>query len=124
MKYYYKLVTYTILGILFISCNDNYSRKDHKYTTKLKQGLFVETFTVFGSGAFGTDKVSDYLTDSILFRKYIGSFYEGVENYYYKVSNDTIYVEKYKVGIYVKGKTLLHREQLIISELKKLKNIK
>lgn len=124
MKYYYKLVTYTILGILFISCNDNYSRKDHKYTTKLKQGLFVETFTVFGSGAFGTDKVSDYLTDSILFRKYIGSFDEGVENYYYKVSNDTIYVEKYKVGIYVKGKTLLHREQLIISELKKLKNIK
>jgi hypothetical protein len=112
-----------IMSIILFSCNDKYSRKSHNRTTEIKKGLFVETFTVFGSGAFGTDLVTQYLTDSISFRKYIGTFDEGVEYYFYKTSGDTIHIEKYKSGQNIEPKKLLWKEQLFFSELQKTKTI-
>jgi len=119
MRFNFRFSVLIILSILSVSCQDYYSRKSHKRTTELQKELFVETFTIFGSGAYGTDVVTQYLTDSIEFRKYIGTFDEGNEFYYYNISGDTVNVEKYKVGMNGKGKTLLKREQLLISSLKK-----
>lgn len=114
-----------IIGIsLFFSCYDKHSRKSHKRTTELQTNLFVETYTVFGSGALGTDMVTQYLTDSTHFRFYVGTFDEGLEFYYYKISGDTVSIEKYKSGANSKEKELLHREQRLISALKKSGNLK
>lgn len=113
-----------VLSILSVSCQDKYSRKSHNRTTELQKELFVESFTIFGSGAYGTDIVTQYLTDSLKFRKYIGTFDEGNEFYFYKISGDTVNVEKYKVGVNGKGKTLLQQEKLFISALKETNNFK
>jgi len=82
MRFNFRFSVLIILSILSVSCQDYYSRKSHKRTTELQKELFVETFTIFGSGAYGTDVVTQYLTDSIEFRKYIGTFDEGNEFYY------------------------------------------
>jgi len=110
---------------VFVACNDKYSRKELKTTTKLNDyPLYVETYLVYGSGAFGTDIVSEYLTDSATFRKYIGTFDEGPEYYYYKISKDTVYIEKYRSFEGKEPKKLLEKNFLSISELKKMNNVK
>lgn len=54
----------------------------------------VETYTIFGGGAYGSDKVSDYLTDSTNFRVYIGTYDNGDEGYSYECKGDSIKVYK------------------------------
>ena len=88
-----------LILILFFSflqgCIDDRSKEHYKVTYKIGDHLFVEVFTTFGGGAFGGDRVSEYLTDSISFRKYIGTFVDSDEGISYKVVNDTLYIEKY-----------------------------
>jgi hypothetical protein len=98
MSTYYKFVVILLIAILCFSCYDKYSRESHRRSTEFEKGLFVETYTVFGSGAFGTDMVNQYLTDSSTFGKYIGTYDEGTEFFYYRVSGDSIIVDKYKSG--------------------------
>ena len=77
----YSIVILAVIISLISSCSNGQSRKQHKRTTKLIEQLYVETYTVSGSGAFGTDMVSQFLTDSTSFREYIGTFEEGPEYY-------------------------------------------
>ncbi|MBS1524152.1 MAG: hypothetical protein JST19_00800 [Bacteroidetes bacterium] len=39
--------------------------------------LYLEYYTVFGQGAWGADLNSEYLTDSLNFRKYLGTYDEA-----------------------------------------------
>lgn len=118
MKYSIILLLVTI-SISIVMCTNGRNKKHHKDTTKLIEQLYVETYTDFGSGAFGTDIVSDYLTDSISFRKYVGTFDEGPEYYYYNILGDTIYIEKYKSSEDKAPKKLLDKRYLLISDLKR-----
>jgi len=90
-----------LILVLFFSflqgCIDDRSKEHYKATDKIGDHLFVEVFTPFGGGAFGGDRVSEYLTDSISFRKYIGTFVDSDAGISYKVVNDTLYIEKYSM---------------------------
>jgi hypothetical protein len=112
-----------IISVIFFACNDNYSKKSHKWTTELSSGLYIERFTVYGSGAFGTDKVSVYLTDSLFFNLYIGTFDEGNEYYQYSVSGDSIMVKKFiDDDIEPKDRKAIDERLFLLSKLKQLNN--
>ena len=98
-NYFMKKSGEFLILVLFFSflqgCIDDRSKEHYKATDKIGDHLFVEVFTPFGGGAFGGDRVSEYLTDSISFRKYIGTFVDSDAGISYKVVNDTLYIEKY-----------------------------
>jgi hypothetical protein len=63
----------------------NRSKQYHLVTVKLSNipktncpcNLYLEHYSVFQQGAFGTGLNSEYLTDSLNFRKYLGTYDEG-----------------------------------------------
>lgn len=87
-----------LLGlILNIGCVDKKS-KEKLFTTKsVCNNIWREKFSVFSGGAFSAELYSDYITDSVNFRVYIGSHdeYSGFE---YNCNGDTLFVRKFKVN--------------------------
>lgn len=49
-------------------------------------------FCAFGQGAFGGSRDAEWITDSINFRLFLGSFDEIEGGFSYKCNGDTIYV--------------------------------
>ena len=77
------------------SCKNDRNKDKHTSIVRIcTKNLFVETYTIFGGGAYGGDKVSDYLTDSINFRIYIGTYNNGDEAYSYECRGDSINIYK------------------------------
>ena len=70
----------------------------HKRTSILNNScaghLYLETYCVYGGGALSTDMDALYLTDSVNFRKYIGTYDEEDEMISVKCKGDSIIVEK------------------------------
>jgi hypothetical protein len=94
MKLFYRLL-FSILLLCFGGCRSDRSKAEHDTTVAVcNKKLFVEMFTIFGSGAFGGDRVSEYLTDSINFRIYIGTFDNAHEAYSFECFGDSIKVSK------------------------------
>lgn len=88
---------YPFLFFLFFlfSCRNDRNKDTHSSTVMVcNKSLFVETYTIFGNGAYGGDRVSDYLTDSTNFRIYIGTYDNGDEGYSYECKGDSINVYK------------------------------
>ena len=83
---------------LLSSCINDKSKKEHKRTTAIAPNLFVETYTTFGGGAGGGDRVSQYFTDSLNFRIYTGTFIEGHNYIYYECVGDSIKVHRFSEG--------------------------
>lgn len=112
--------------LFFTSCYDKYSKKYYHSTTLLKNGLFVESFTVYGSGASGTDMITDYLTDSLTFRMYAGTYDQGPEYYYYQINGDSILIQKYKSSSESKSKQkeLIDKQLYFLSKLKQSNSYK
>jgi len=80
---------------LLLGCRSDRSKKAYDSTTPVcGNNLFVETFTIFGVGAFGGDRVSEYLTDSTHFRMYIGTFDNAHGGYSYQCYDDSIKISK------------------------------
>ena len=88
------IITFSFLS----SCLNDKSKKEHKRTTIIAPRLFVETYTIFGGGAGGGDRVSQYLTDSLNFRIYIGTFIQEDNYNYYECVSDSIRVHKFIEG--------------------------
>jgi len=88
-----KLFAFLIM-ILLLGCVDKKSKKEYRDTIAVCDNLYVEVYRVFGSGAYGGDLLSDYLTDSTNFRIYIGTYDDYKENYSYKCKGKGIVVEK------------------------------
>ncbi len=94
MKFFYSPPLFIFL-LCFIACRGDRSKAKYDSTVALcNKKLFVETFTIFGSGAFGGDRVSEYLTDSVNFRIYIGTFDNAHEGYSFEYFGDSIKVSK------------------------------
>jgi hypothetical protein len=71
------------------------NKDNHTSTVRICNGtLFIETFTIFGSGSYGGDRVSDYLTDSLDFRIYIGAYDNSDEAYSYECKGDSVKIYK------------------------------
>ncbi len=94
-------IFYIIIVSIILSCTYNKrNKKYHTGTTDIcpHHHLYVETYTVFAEGgAIGGTMASDYLTDSVSFRIYIGTFEEGEETYLYKCADDSIKIEKIRM---------------------------
>ena len=65
-----------------------YSKDNHIVTFILNDSLYVEKYTVFsGGGATVCDSYSYYITDSINFRKYIGSKHNSGDRIFWNIKN-------------------------------------
>jgi hypothetical protein len=86
---------FVLLSFFWSGCSNDKSKKKLSSTVMIcNKILFVESFTIFGSGAYGGDRVSDYLTDSTGFRMYVGTYDNGDEGYSYKCNDDNIIIYK------------------------------
>lgn len=85
MKKLFKALLILISSASLSACNHR-----HQYTVRLKSGLFVECYS---TGIIG-NLSADYLTDSVSFRKYIGTFDDEQGYFYYQCRGDSILVEK------------------------------
>ncbi len=124
-----ELIITLIIGLLIVlfilkKCSlDNESRETLRRTTKICDSVFVETYLIFGQGAFGTDLVSDWLTDNKNFRIYIGTYDEGRDGYWYKCQRDSIFARKKfidnETGIFIRD-SLVFADKIL--DLKKRQN--
>ena len=80
-------MTFSIIISLCFNCGRT---SKYKRTNRLKDDLFIE---IFSAGPIG-NLTTDYLTDSINFRVYIGTFDDESERLFYKVSGDSVTVQK------------------------------
>lgn len=119
MNYIKSLITLFVF-VYFCSCHIKNNKLEYKWTTKIADSLFVETFRVDGFGVYSTDIVSDYLTDSLNFRIKVGTFSEGDEFLYYQIYDNNIKIKK----IESKGNIDIIKDSIMISipKLKELKN--
>ncbi len=87
---------YLIIGIflLAIACVNKHSKKEYKYTNEVCSGLYIETYMVFGIGAYGGDLLSEYMTDSTNFRAYIGTYDDAIGNYSYTCEKNNVFIQK------------------------------
>ncbi len=92
------ILIFMLCLVLVLSCVNSTSKKDYKFTVKVCENIYVESFTVFGSGAFGGDIVSNYLTDSTNFRILIGKYDNNKESYSYKCMDDSVVVERFSIA--------------------------
>jgi hypothetical protein len=93
-----------LLGIFLLMGCSKRNKDHHKLTVNLcnykpngcKCNLYVEVYRVFGMGALGSDLNSHYLTDSVNFRIYLGTYDEADEMIATKCKGDKIYTTKTK----------------------------
>jgi hypothetical protein len=83
--------------LLVGSCTNLRSKKHHFDTITPCDGIYIEKFTVFSGGAYSAEVYSDYLTDSVTFRKYVGSHNDEQKFIYDCRENNLIHVEKIAV---------------------------
>ncbi|MBS1636872.1 MAG: hypothetical protein JST26_13225 [Bacteroidetes bacterium] len=88
-----------LLFVLYKKCSVNSkSRERLKWSTHEGQGLYTETFCVFGQGAYGADLDAVWLTDSANFRIWLGTFDETDEGIQVTHRNDTILIRHFGNG--------------------------
>lgn len=73
MKRYYLFLI--ALFEITLSCTSKHSKKSHVITGVVSENLYRECFQIYSGGVFANDSYSFYLTDSVHFRKYIGTVY-------------------------------------------------
>lgn len=83
-----------ILCFGMISCINQYSKRNHRNTINLTEGLFLEIYKVSGGGVFASDTYSHYLTDSLTFRKFIGCEFDDERILLPTMNKDTIIICK------------------------------
>ncbi len=112
-----KKLLYIIL-IIFTQCSNENSKEKHFSTIKICDKIYIETYIVFSSGAYGNDKHADYITDSINFRKFIGT--EDTENeiLFTQCQGDSLFVKKSSINrendsVKIIFKNIYSKKQLI-----------
>ncbi len=72
------------------SCEDNIIDVE-----KISDSLYCEEYLYYSGGVYGGDIIYSYITDSILFRKYVGKYDDNSVIFYKVLSNNDI--KAYKV---------------------------
>jgi hypothetical protein len=115
------------LALLFAlnlsSCRSDRSKAELARKSKVCGGLlFAEDYVIAKGGAYGGDRESDYLTDSINFRIYVGTVDNKYEYYAYKCSGDSVIILHFKYGTAIGEKSkLLGMIKYNVVDLKKKK---
>jgi hypothetical protein len=95
-----RIATVSIILLFLIlnsGCIDKKSKKKLFGRNSVCHNVWREKYTVFSGGAYSAELYSDYITDSVNFRVYIGSHdeYSGFE---YTCNGDTLFVRKFKIN--------------------------
>jgi len=105
-----------VFSFLVQSCDSKYSKKNHISTLQVNKHLFYEIYKITSGGTLASDTYSDYLTDSVNFRKYVGTvYYDDEQNRYKLIDSNTVLV--YRLNI--RNNDTLEKKIYIISDLKK-----
>lgn len=93
-----------VLAIAIVCCLPSHNRSKQHYIgsgalCNYKIGncgcnLYTEHYNVYDQGVWGTGLNSEYLTDSVSFRKYLGIYDEGYEHIHMACKGDSIIVTK------------------------------
>ena len=78
--------------VLLNGCGN--SQKKHMQTVEACDGVYIEIYRSFGGGALSSDILSEYLTDSLKFRVYVGDFDDFNQYFKYRCDSNYIYIEK------------------------------
>jgi hypothetical protein len=87
------------IHFILIGCINDKSKSDYRNTDTFLtcRNLYIETFHVYKGGALVGDITSFYLTDSVNFRKFIGTCDDDQREWYnYDCNGDSVYIEKIK----------------------------
>ena len=85
------------LAILaLISCVNYKDKSSIDDVSAIGNNLYLERYEVYGGGVFSGDVLSYYVTDSINFRKYIGSTKSDDERIIIKYTRTQLRIVKYK----------------------------
>ncbi len=107
-------------SLFFWGCSNNRSKKKFFVSGVVCNNLIVEKYIVGSWGALSADSYSDYLTDSVNFRVYIGT-YSDKENFAYDCTNDLVYIIRLsQIGV-EKAKVVDTLKVYSLSELKRKK---
>jgi hypothetical protein len=106
--------------LFFLGCSNKKSKKKFFVSNIVCNNLTREKYVVGAWGALSAETYSDYLTDSINFRVYIGSHGDD-ENFEYDCANDSIYVIRLSVRGVEKAKVVDTLKVYSLSELKRKK---
>ena len=88
-----KILSWILLIGVFILFFWNCSRPTYDSSYKVCDNIYVEEYTVFGSGALGGDLMRKYLTDSLTFRIDIGEYDNYDNSIVCKCIGDSVYIE-------------------------------
>lgn len=109
------LITLLVLPLL-MGCFDR-KNKQKLFAKKLVcNQLWREKFRVFSGGAYSAELYSDYLTDSMNFRIYVGSHDES-SSFDYQCAGDSVFVRKFAHD--GNSKIIIEEKILSVSMLKK-----
>ena len=87
----------TIITFNFCGLEESvYSKKNHLKTTQIKEGLYSEVFFIRSILHEDVERYSEYITDSVSFRKYIHTYNKG-EWIYGEMSKDDV-LTVYKIS--------------------------
>ena len=75
----YTMRKFFVIVLLLVSCVSKYSKEHHVSTIRMGQSLYIEKFKTYSGGVFAGDSYSYYLTDSMTFRKYVGTVFHDDE---------------------------------------------
>ena len=86
-----------ILGmmIVFLACNNSKQPRELFVKDKICDHLWREKYKMVQGSTFSTAQYSDYLTDSVNFRVYVGD-HDEYSSFSYECSGDSIVVKKFK----------------------------
>lgn len=73
--------------LIYMGCSSKYSKENHITTFRLSDSLYMEKYKVFSGGATTSDSYSYYLTDSVHFRKHIGTEYHSNDQILWNIRN-------------------------------------
>ncbi len=120
-----RLLTAFLFSFLLIGCQSRNEMGKYWQTIKLSNGLYVEVYKGFSQGAFGSDLIDEYLTDSSTFRVYTGRSDEYYDLVFYKpVFNDSILIQKsHRDSNSGSVKNIVATHTYSIKSLKSLNNI-
>lgn len=104
------------------SCSQNDGKGKHVFTSKICNNIYVEGYRTYEGGALGSNITAEYLTDSINFRVYVGSFDLSESKYAFECKNkDTLVIYNLNLlaGDSIKAKKVNFYR---IEDFKKLQN--
>lgn len=114
MRSYFFCVFFILLQLLCSSCGESFQDKSHHCgTTPISDSIFVERYLIWTGGATNGDCVSEFITDSTTFRKYITT----VNDHYWP----DISVKGDSIIVYLNTYCMPIRDSTIVFSLKELK---